>query len=269
MTDVRDWAESDYSRIYHAIFRDPKFAKIRSDERLFGAYGLILVFADMTYPNPTPVPAGVSKGSVKALVDAGVVEVDSGLCTLPALVKERSARFGSGRGRPRYPSDQRPPRSGPDGPSPGDGTGAPPEPPRSPVGGDAGAVSESSRRESEAHARGRTSGSVLYSVSPVEGGVGEDPLDAVERWLSERHIGAAPGSSTHTTLVRLVDQHGAPAVIAAFVQLAADNPGMRDAAQWVFGVRKYLNPIPGGPSSHAPHKGQTGSGELERAVERV
>lgn len=256
MSDVRDWAESDYSRIYHAIFRDPKFAKIRSDERLFGAYSLILVFADMTYPNPTPVPAGVSRGSVKVLVEAGLLEVDGGLCTLPALVKERSARFGSGKGRPRYPSDDRPPTS---------------EQSRRPAGVVVGAESEPSRSDSEAHARGRTSGSVLYSVTPVDGGVGEDPLDEVERWLAARHVGAAPGSSTHTTLVRLVDQHGAAKCIDAFTELEAANPGMRDAAQWVFGVRKYLNPIPGGPASqHAtPAKGQTGSGELERAVERV
>lgn len=97
----------------------------------------------------------------------------------------------------------------------------------------------------------------------VEGGVGGDPLPAVEVWLARQRAAVVPGSTTHRDLARLVDQHGSEAVISAMGSLPTP---LHDAAQYVYGARKLLNPIPGAPRRQPPKGAAHSQEEIDRVT---
>lgn len=69
----------------------------------------------------------------------------------------------------------------------------------------------------------------------------DDPLLGVRGWLSQRRADIDPGGRPAIELARLVDRHGAEAVIAAMASL----PGpLTDGRQFVYGAAKALAPIP-------------------------
>lgn len=79
------------------------------------------------------------------------------------------------------------------------------------------------------------------SLSRERGVGGEsDDLDTAERWLAAHGAGIGPGSRVETALAQLVDRHGAADVIAAFERLGPQD----DAAQYVYGARNAMHPIP-------------------------
>ena len=63
-----------YSRVYWSVMDDPKFDGIREDVRLFGAWAVLLIYADMAYPAPTYRPPFVPLGAFNRLVAAGLVD---------------------------------------------------------------------------------------------------------------------------------------------------------------------------------------------------
>lgn len=68
-----------------------------------------------------------------------------------------------------------------------------------------------------------------------------DDLGSVLSWLAAERSVSVPEGAALIELARLLDQHGARAVIDA---LAAQDPTMRDGRQYVFGAMKTLNPLP-------------------------
>lgn len=91
--------QDPYARIYYKVMEDEKFDGIREDMRLFGAWSMLLLVAEMAYPNPALLPAFVPRGSVRALADRGLVDLLSGgRYRVHGLEAEREAR--SARGRP-------------------------------------------------------------------------------------------------------------------------------------------------------------------------
>src|SRR4051794_2177655 len=101
----RDWAESDYVRIYQQIREDTKFATVLYDDRAFAAYVRLLMDADLAYPVKPSLPAWLTKYARDRLEKAGILVVKGQSYTLSGLRKERESRYGSGKGRRRYPSD--------------------------------------------------------------------------------------------------------------------------------------------------------------------
>lgn len=67
-----------YSRVYWSIHDDAKFDGIRDDQRVMGAWILLLVAADMSYPSPAYLLPTVTKASVTRLVEAGLVDLLDG-----------------------------------------------------------------------------------------------------------------------------------------------------------------------------------------------
>jgi 5-methylcytosine-specific restriction endonuclease McrA len=63
-----------YSRVYWSVMDDPKFDGIREDMRLFGAWMVLLVAADMAYPAPAYLPRSVTPAVFRRLVTAGLME---------------------------------------------------------------------------------------------------------------------------------------------------------------------------------------------------
>lgn len=82
-----------YSRVYWSIQHDEKFDGIREDMRLVGAWLTLLVIADQTWPAPAYPPPIVPKSSMKALVDAGLIDpMTGGRYKVHGLDSERQRR---------------------------------------------------------------------------------------------------------------------------------------------------------------------------------
>lgn len=87
-----------YSRVYWSVMDDPKFDTIRHDPRLFGAWALMLVAADMAWPASAYIPPTVPSKSVVALEKAGLVDLIPGhRYRVHGLAAEREKRSQSGR----------------------------------------------------------------------------------------------------------------------------------------------------------------------------
>lgn len=63
-----------YSRIYWSVMDDIKFNGIREDVRLFGAWSLLLVVADMAWPSSAYVPRTIPPAAFRKLVACELVD---------------------------------------------------------------------------------------------------------------------------------------------------------------------------------------------------
>lgn len=82
-----------YSRVYWSVMDDEKFDGIREDMRLFGAWALLLVVADMAHPAPAYVPRTIPKAAVTRLAEVGLVDLlDGSRYRLHGLDAERERR---------------------------------------------------------------------------------------------------------------------------------------------------------------------------------
>ena len=67
-----------YSRVYWSVVDDEKFAAIYDDDRHLATWLRLLISADAIWPASPTLPVGVKRGSVKALSEAGLVDLLSG-----------------------------------------------------------------------------------------------------------------------------------------------------------------------------------------------
>jgi hypothetical protein len=82
-----------YSRVYWSVMDDEKFDGIREDCRLFGAWSLLLVIADMSHPAPAYVPRTIPKAAVTRLSEVGLIDLLDGYrYRLHGLDAERERR---------------------------------------------------------------------------------------------------------------------------------------------------------------------------------
>lgn len=87
-----------YSRVYWTVMDDEKFDGIREDVRLFGAWSLMLVVADMAWPAPAFVPPAVNRPTLARLVACGLIEDLPGKrFRVHGLAAEREKRSDSAR----------------------------------------------------------------------------------------------------------------------------------------------------------------------------
>lgn len=87
-----------YSRVYWRVLDDVRFDTVRHDMRHFGSWALLLVVADMAYPAPAFVPPVVPGKSLRALADAGLIELlAGGRYRVHGLDAERVRRAASAR----------------------------------------------------------------------------------------------------------------------------------------------------------------------------
>jgi uncharacterized protein YbdZ (MbtH family) len=101
-----------YSRVYWAVVDDPKFATIYGDDHHLATWLRLLMAADALWPASCSLPANARKASVKALSDAGLIDILPFGFRVRGLDAERgrrreAARSGTGRhpdGTPPVPS---------------------------------------------------------------------------------------------------------------------------------------------------------------------
>lgn len=91
----RWWAGSLYGCVYRTIYDDPRLTSVVNDDALTGAWLHLLMAAEKTYPEPTPIPRRTDAGRLARLVKLGVIELQSGdRYTFHGLDLEREARKG-------------------------------------------------------------------------------------------------------------------------------------------------------------------------------
>ena len=106
----RDWADAEYSRIYHTVIDDPKFAEVFDDDRRWAAYTRLLMAAESSYPAPVPLPRWLADDVLEHLVSVRILELVRGSSyRVVGLKAEREGR-SSGRaagGKARVAGAQR------------------------------------------------------------------------------------------------------------------------------------------------------------------
>ena len=91
----RDWADAEYSRIYHTVIEDPKFAEVYDDDRRWAAYTRLLMAAESAYPSPVPLPRWLADDVLEHLVSVRIVELVRGSSyRVVGLKAEREGRSG-------------------------------------------------------------------------------------------------------------------------------------------------------------------------------
>ena len=91
-------AERPYSRVYHSIVDDAKFATVYDDDRRLATWLRLLIVAEQAYPASAYIPQGTNRSAIRALVDAGLVDLGTGSrFRIHGLASERDMRSESAR----------------------------------------------------------------------------------------------------------------------------------------------------------------------------
>lgn len=90
---TRDWADSDYVRVYHTVIDDPKFADVYGDDRTFAWWVRLLITADQAFPASAPLPRRLPDDVLAKLVEVDLIRpATNDHYTVAGMRKEREAR---------------------------------------------------------------------------------------------------------------------------------------------------------------------------------
>jgi hypothetical protein len=89
--------EDPYSRVYWRAIDDDRFADVWPDDHALAWWLRLLIAADQSWPASAMLPAGVHRGGLKKLTDAGLVVVTKGRFRIHGLDSERSKRSRQGK----------------------------------------------------------------------------------------------------------------------------------------------------------------------------
>jgi hypothetical protein len=91
-------SDRPYSRVYHEIVEDPKFAEVYASNARLATWLRLLIAADSAYPAPSAIPRGTDHRVMTALVTADLVaRVGSQHYRIKGLAAERSRRSERGK----------------------------------------------------------------------------------------------------------------------------------------------------------------------------
>lgn len=229
-----------YSRVYWRAIDDPKFAHVWDDDHALAAWLRLLVAADMAWPASATLYHGIRKSALKALTDAGLVDMQTGgRYRIHGLDKERNARSDAARRAANFLHH-------------GNADGVPP------LGDedwsdDAGALhpqdfGSAGRSAETVPSQDEQSKDETRRAKPSKSNGARPPADAfdvmlVVEDLTRSRFGYREGHQIHDTLVADVGNHGAAAIAERYRAFRATAPGPVDAAQLVFGVHNALHPL--------------------------
>lgn len=86
-----------YVRVYQSVVDDPKFVGIFDDDHHLATWLRLLMAADAIWPLSCPLPASARRASVRALVEAGIIDVEGPRYRVHGLDAERQRRSSQGR----------------------------------------------------------------------------------------------------------------------------------------------------------------------------
>jgi hypothetical protein len=81
-----------YVRVYQSIVEDPKFVGIVDDDHHLATWLRMLMAADASWPLASPLPAKARRASIKALTEAGIIDVTGPRFRIHGLDAERGRR---------------------------------------------------------------------------------------------------------------------------------------------------------------------------------
>ena len=84
--------EGPYSRVYHTVINDVRFADVIGDDAAMGTWIKLLVAADAAWPASAFLPRWVRPKPLSVLTRAGIVEVSGDLYRIHGLDPERETR---------------------------------------------------------------------------------------------------------------------------------------------------------------------------------
>jgi hypothetical protein len=169
-----------YSRVYWSIVDDPKFEAIYGDNDHLATWLRLLITADAIWPASATLPANARRGSIRALNEAGLVDLlKDHRYRVHGLDAERGRRAKAATSRSPN-GDQVVPERSPNGPS---------------------------------RARDALLGSSLLSSSRLPEGVQGEPADALDAFY--RLTGSWPSPKVLPWLNRLIDAHSDASVSQA------------------------------------------------------
>ena len=91
-------ADNPYTRVYHSIVDDPKFAAIYDDDHRLATWLRLLIVAEQAYPASANIPTGTHRASIAALADCGLIDLGTGSrYRVHGLASERDMRSQSAR----------------------------------------------------------------------------------------------------------------------------------------------------------------------------
>ena len=91
-------ADKPYSRVYHSIVDDPKFADVFDNDRRLATWLRLLIVAEQSYPASAYLPIGTHMPTVRALATAGLIDLGTGSrYRVHGLASEREMRSQSAR----------------------------------------------------------------------------------------------------------------------------------------------------------------------------
>lgn len=207
-----------YSRIYHSIVDDPKFATIYDDDRRLATWLRLLIVAEQAHPASANIPTGTHRASVVALANVGLLDLGTGSrFRIHGLDAERSRRseaarvggLASGRSRSAEHSLNE----------------------RSQSAGTKSNLDEQSKAETRQDEQSIARAG-LPNLDPVS-------LNALERRTG--HVASQAGERQLSEYDRLVGDHGLAPVLAAFDAVSGGN--RMSARQLVWGAVKVLEPF--------------------------
>lgn len=229
-----------YSRVYHEAIDDPKFGKVWDDDHALAAWLRLLVAADMAWPASATLYHGIRKAALKALTDAGLVDMQTGgRYRIHGLDKERNARSDAARRAANFLH-----HGNADGvPAPSDEDWEEDADAVHPHDlGSAGRSAETMPRQDEQRKDEKRRDETSKSNGARPPADAFDVMMVVED-LTRSRFGYREGHRIHDTLVADVGNHGAAAIADRYRAFRATSPGPVDAAQLVFGVHNALHPL--------------------------
>gem|GEM_PF-3314305 len=246
-------AQADpYVRVYYRISTDEKFRAVYRDDALLGCWLKLLIIADAMHPAPAHLPYGVDLARVKALAEAGLIDiVQEGMYVIHGLANERTRRSDAARDsaakRWQKPSDATAmrPHSAPDA------TAMRPH-----SGSDATAMLSAPIRSDPIHSAPLPE-RARYGLPHITDEVGRE----IET-ITGRSITTLTGLWAGE-LDRLIEERGDRTVVAAVGDICRtmSHPSW---PQIVAGVRNTLEPLPGAVKAMTPEEAR--KAEKEEAL---
>jgi hypothetical protein len=210
-------SERPYSRHYHDLIDDTKFADIYPDDHHYATWSRLLMIADQAWPSSAHLPSTARKASVAKLVEVGLVDVlPNGRFRLHGLEAERQRRSEVGRaggiasGRSRV-------------------TGTTVE-------RTFNERSTSVQRASNLEEKRQEETRREDARDPFD-----DPEADVVTWLAKHGCALQPHSGYYRHVVTMVESHGVNAVVGMLDRLASAGTKSGDVKGYVFGARDALD----------------------------
>lgn len=242
-------SDGEYVRVYQSVVDDPRFAGIFEDDHHFATWVRLLMIAEKAWPSSAILPRSARKASIRALEEAGIIELAAGdRYRIHGLDPERQRRSDHARTAAEARWSK----------APGNAPSIPP--------GNAGSNAQVML------VRERVRERVLGEEESLSGGApstrareGDDePEREAMVWLSRHQAGIPEGGRFHLRVIGLVRRHGIEKVLKTW-----EGMGQATDRQYILGAENILDTLPNGRKAAEEEREAERQATSRRRVERT